>query len=380
MRFHPFDHLLYLLLRIAKAADRRDNSLERLPETPIRSLLVISSTAIGDTLLSTPAIRALRTAYPSAKIIALLNRDNQALFETNPDIDAIVPYHGGYRHFVSTAMRLRSHRPQLAVILHGNEPQATPLAYLSGARFVVKLPNTSAYRFLLSNQHPVLDWDAFEHALQHRLRIAALAGAQSTDTRMVLPLSADGELAASQFLAARGLDAQTPLIGLQVGASTVSRMWFRDRFVHLGRRLLAKHPDAAIVVTGSPGERPMCEAIAAEIGPRAFSSAGRIALKHLPSLVNRLRVLVSGDTGIMHLAIAVGTPVVALFAMADSKRSGPAYDLDKHVVIQKWRTCTPCVGKKCPYPICMENIGVEEVETAVEKVLRSTLGHDATTP
>jgi ADP-heptose:LPS heptosyltransferase len=369
MRLRPLDQLLYLLVRLAKAADRRDNNLERLRDARISSILVISSTAIGDTLLSTPALRALRIAYPSAKIVALLNRDNQALFETNPDIDEIVAYHGGYHRFLSTILRLRAHRPQLAVILHGNEPQATPLAYLSGARFIVKLPNTSSFRFLLSNQEPVLDWNAFEHGLQHRLQVAALAGAPSADMRMVLPLSADGAQAAAQFLAQCGLDAQTPLIGFQAGASSLSRMWFRDRFVQLGKQLLAKHPDAAIVVTGSPGERPMCEAIVAEIGPRAFSSAGRIALKHVPSLISRLRVLVSGDTGIMHLAVAVGTPVVALFAMADSKRSGPAYDLDKHVVIQKWRTCTPCVGKKCTYQLCMENIAVEEVEAAVEKTL-----------
>ena len=80
-----------------------------------------------------------------------------------------------------------------------------------------------------------------------------------------------------------------------------------------------------------------------------------------------MRVLLTGDTGPMHMAIALHTPVLALFAVSDWRRSGPAYALDQHRVIQKWQTCQPCWSKRCPYenPICMENIGVAEVEKAL---------------
>ena len=371
MRIHPIDPLFYWSLRLAHGMRTKDNDLCGLKAAQVKNILVISSTAIGDTLLSTPAIRALRLAYPSAKIVALLNRDNLELFETNPDIDVAIPYHGGYHRFFSTALKLRAYHPELAVILHGNEPQATPFAYLSGARFIVKLPNKNHFRFLLSNREPIVGWDAFGHGIEQRLQSAALAGASSNDTRMVLPLGENSLREAARFLKNCGLDDDTILIGFQVGASSLSRMWFAERFVALGKKLLAQYPAAAIIITGSPGERAMCDSIAAQIGARAFVSAGHIALKHLPALVERLRVLVSGDTGIMHLAVAVGTPVVALFAMADAKHSGPAYDLDKHLVIQKWRTCVPCVGKKCTYQLCMENIAVDEVAAAVEHLLTS---------
>ena len=371
MRIHPIDLALYWSLRLAHAMSTKDNDLRGLKAAEIKSILVISSTAIGDTLLSTPAIRALRLAYPAAKIVALLNRDNLELFETNPDIDVAIPYHGGYHRFLSTVLKLRAYHPQLAVILHGNEPQATPFAYLSGARFIVKLPNKNRFRFLLSNREPVVGWDAFGHGLEQRLQCAALAGAPSTDTRMVLPIGENSPREAARFLNNCGLDQDTLLIGLQVGASSLSRMWFAERFVALGKKLLAQHPGCAILITGSPSEQALCNTIAAQIGARAFVSAGHLALKDLPALVSRLHVLVSGDTGIMHLAVAVGTPVVALFAMADAKHSGPAYDLDRHLVIQKWRTCVPCVGKKCTYQLCMENIAVDEVAAAVEQVLSS---------
>ena len=74
----------------------------------------------------------------------------------------------------------------------------------------------------------------------------------------------------------------------------------------------------------------------------------------------------------MHLAVTVNTPVVALFAVSDPARSGPAYDLDQHIIIRKWRTCDPCYSKNCPYPepICMDNISINEVTVAVDTIFR----------
>ena len=71
----------------------------------------------------------------------------------------------------------------------------------------------------------------------------------------------------------------------------------------------------------------------------------------------------------MHIAIAVGTSVVALYAVADWRRTGPYYDLERHRVIQKWKTCDPCVSKKCEYQKCMENIRVEEVFSAAQEII-----------
>ena len=108
-----------------------------------------------------------------------------------------------------------------------------------------------------------------------------------------------------------------------------------------------------------------------EGGARAWASAGQLPLIALPDLLRRSSLLVSGDTGPMHLAVTVDTPVIALFAVSDPARSGPGYDLDKHIIIRKWRTCDPCFSKNCPYaePICMDNIAVEEVVAAVDTIL-----------
>ena len=364
--------LLYGALRVAHAFDQRRPDPAQLGTAAIGRILVVSSTAIGDTLLSTPALRSLREAYPGARISLLINAAYTEMFRDHPRVDELIPYRGGWRRFLSLAQELSARHFDLACILHGNEPQATPLAYLSGARFIFKLPNTSRFRFLLTNPEPVLDWDDFEHGIDQRLAVAKLGGGAATDRRMELPIADGGRRDIASLLSSHGLTPDAPLVAFQAGASTVSRRWAPSRYIDLGRRLLAARPDVRIVLTGSPAEQSLTDAIAAGIGDaRAWNSAGKVPLPLLAALIERCTLMVSGDTGPMHLAVTVGTPVVALFAVSDWHRSGPAYDLDRHVVIQKWRTCDPCLSKNCPYaePLCMENISVDEVYAAVIDVL-----------
>lgn len=379
MKIRPLDSILYLFMKILKTCDRRNVDLKYFNPNKVKNILVVSSTAIGDTLLSTPAIKAVRERYPHAKIIAHFNKANMEMFENNPHIDGIIPYYGGYKNFFRTIKELRKHTFDLVLIFHGNEPQATPMAYLTGAHFIVKLPNTSEYNFLLSNRrevgtdfptsHSLHPTPQLLHGIEQRLKVAALAGCSDKDKRMVLPVERKDEEAVFGFLEKEGLRGNDVVIGFQVGASTVSRMWFADRFVELGKRLIAACPMLKIVITGSPAERDYCKRIGKELGKGVIVTAGEIPLKQVPALVKRFKVLVTGDTGIMHIAIAIGTSVVALYAVADYRITGPYYDMEKHRVIQKWKTCDPCVSKKCEYQECMENISVDEVFSAAMDVI-----------
>jgi lipopolysaccharide heptosyltransferase II len=372
MAFHPIESLIYQVLRVVHVLDHRHPSPTELGTKSIKRILVVSSTAIGDTLLSTPALRSLRLAYPEARISLLINPAYMGMFCDHPRVDELIPYRRGWLGFAWLAPRLRLRRFDLVCILHGNEPQATPLAYLSGARFIFKLPNTSRFRFLLTNSRAVLDWESFGHGIDQRLAVAKLAMGTTTDRRMELPISDAARTQVAEILARENITDNTPLIALQAGASTASRRWAPSQFIALAKRLLAERPTARIVLTGSPGERSLTNKIANGIGnARVWDAAGKVPVALLPALVERCTLMVSGDTGPMHLAVTVGTPVVALFAVSDWRRSGPAYDLDRHVVIQKWRTCDPCKSKKCPYtePLCMENITVDEVFEAVTTVL-----------
>ncbi|MDO8427260.1 MAG: glycosyltransferase family 9 protein [Deltaproteobacteria bacterium] len=371
MRLAPLDSCIYLYLKALKALDKRQTDLRYLKPDEVKNILVVSSTAIGDTLLSTPAIRAVRRGYPKAKIVALFNKGNMELFENNPNIDGIIPYHGGWKRFRATIDELKRHSFDLALIFHGNEPQATPLCYLGGARFIIKLPNNSRFSFLLSNREPVVSWDSLGHGIEARLKVAGLAGCAPQGERMELFIDKEGESKVEELLGGWGLK-EGVLIGLQPGASTLSRQWFPERFIELGKRLVDN--GHKVILTGSPEEAALCGKIAEGIGGGAFVAAERLNLKAVPALIKRLSAFVTGDTGPMHIAITVGTPVVALYAVADARKTGPLYDRQRHRVIQKDRTCEPCSLKKCRYQKCMENISADEVFNAVMDVLGKRAG------
>ncbi|TXI74657.1 MAG: glycosyltransferase family 9 protein [Dechloromonas sp.] len=378
MRLRLREPLLYRWLRLKRVLDKRPRPASELGTPAIRRILAISCTALGDTLLSTPALAALRQTYPQAHITLLVHPSLRALFTGLDSVDELVSYDGKWRGFGRVARQLKDF--DLAVILHGNEPQATPLAYLSGARHIFKLPNSNRWNFLLSNREPVVSWDDLGHGIDQRLAVASLAGAREPySRRMTVPRHVEGEQALAAALLARGWQG-VPLVAFQPGASTMSRRWPRGRFVAAAAALVAQHPELRFVVTGSPAEQALCREVAAGIeaavpvagGSRAWASAGDLPLIAIPHLLRRAAVLVSGDTGPMHLAVTVETPVVALFAVSDPARSGPGYDPERHIVIRKWRTCDPCQSKNCPYaePICMDNIAVDEVVAAVDSVLR----------
>jgi ADP-heptose:LPS heptosyltransferase len=373
MRIHPIDGLLYLFMKLLKSLDKRQTDLEHFDPSSVKNILVVSSTAIGDTLLSTPAIRAVRERYPKAKIIAHFNAGNAELFENNPHIDGIILYSGGYRRFVRTVREFRKHDFDLAVIFHGNEPQATPMAYLSGAKFILKAPISKEYGFLLSNTSNGFDkpWD--HHAIDVRMKTASFIGCSGENREMVLLADEVDRAAASSFLSCLGTDENAILIGLQVGAATFYKMWPHHKFIELGKRLLQLGPKIRILVIGSPRERKLCITVAHGIGERAFSTAGKVSLKTLRGLIERMELLVTNDTGAMHMAVALKTKTLSLFCPTNDWGTGPVQDLHLHHVTKKGVTCNPCITKKCGRPFCMDQIQVDEVFHSA----KDSLGYDS---
>jgi ADP-heptose:LPS heptosyltransferase len=370
MRIHPADSLLYLSMKGMKSLDKRQTGLEHFDPEAVKNILVVSSTAIGDTLLSTPAIRAVRERYPEARIIAHFNVGNAELFKNNPHIDGIVPYFGGYRKFIRTVREFSRHNFDLALIFHGNEPQATPMAYLSGARFIIKVPISREYGFLLSNTSNGFEKPGDHHAIDVRLKAASFIGCGIEKREMVLVTDEVDRVDAASCLGRLGVPGNAIIIGFQVGAATLYKMWPMERFVQLGKKLLQLHLGIRILVTGSPRERKMCSTVAQGIGDHAISTAAEVSLKTLRALIERMNLLVTNDTGAMHMAIALKTKTISLFCPTSDWGTGPVQDLHLHRVIKKGIPCNPCVTKKCSRPFCMDQITVDEVFEAARDVLQ----------
>lgn len=366
MRIHPADFLLYWIVKTLHSFDRRDRSLKGFKSEDVRTILIISSTGIGDTLLSTPAIRSIRQQYPGARIIAFLNFRNMELFADNPDVDIIIPFHGGYQRFLNTVRQFRNLRPDVAVILHGNEPQATPYCYFSGAKYIVKVPRSPEYGYMLSNPDNGISDINKVHCIDVRLKAASFIGCADANKRMTLNVDEKDEAFVDEYLKEHGINSDNILIGFQTGAAKRYKVWPDENFIDLGKKLLAGNAGIRIVLTGAPNEIKRCNYIAGQIGGKTLCTAGEIPLKHTRALIRRLSLLVTNDTGTLHMAIALGTRTVSLFCPTDYRCYGPLYDLHIHRVVAKEKPCVKCESAKCREPFCMSSITTEEVFRVIE--------------
>ncbi|ACM92296.1 glycosyl transferase, family 9 [Nautilia profundicola AmH] len=326
------------------------------PMEEIDKIVCFSNTAIGDTLFNTPVFRSLKKHFPDKKLIAVMNPNNYKLFENNPYIDDIILYSGKTKHFFKALKELKEINPKLILALHSNDPQATPLAVLSGAKYIIKLPNDKN-QFTKWHSNSIVSKNHNEHFIKTRLKFLKWLGIEETDCRMDLFLKDEWIEEVEKTL-----PKNKKLIGFQIGASTISRRWFNERWVELGKKLLSKYPDINIVLTGAPNEKELTDEVERGINDkRVLNLAGKFSLGGAAALIDKLDLLVTPDTGPLHMAIALKTPTLGLFVAGEPQQTNACYDLEIHPFIQKPKTCTPCIDKKCKYPECMKQITVDEV-------------------
>ncbi|WP_304346089.1 glycosyltransferase family 9 protein [Campylobacter showae] len=332
---------------------------------PIQTVCFFSNTALGDTIFNTPVFRVFRQNFPHVRTVALLNPSTAPLFKTDPNIDEILLYDGKKGGFLRALSQLKKIKPDIVFILHSNEPQATPLAVLSGVKYVFKLPN-AGNKFSPFHSNAPEPYGYERYVVLNRLEQLKFVGIESRDTRLNLYLEAGDFTRADEMLKSCGA---RKFIGFQMGASTVSRQWFLQRWQELAEIIL-EQTDAVIVLTGSPIERAMTAQLEDELrDQRVINAAGKLSLREAAALIARLDVLVTPDTGPLHVAAALKTPTIGLFAVASPVNSNPDFDENIHKFIKKPRTCSPCVGKNCKFQECMLQIGADEVWEMLKEMI-----------
>lgn len=362
--------ILNLLIKCAVSAYVRVTSakIERIgkgwvPPTDLKSILVFSNTALGDTLLSTPAIVSLRQSFPEARLTLFVHRNMAPLFEGFEHVDTVVRYHGGFKRFVRTVLELREAHPEAALLLHSNAPQDIAMAVLSGARIILKPPTTSEYRQYLSCQFV----PKFQHVIEERLDLVRLLGATRITTRMSLPARYGGR---RPDILARLPAGARRIVGFQPGAANLFKMWPAENFAALADRLAQTLENIEIVITGSRKERLHAQKILSLCATsHVHNYCGNFNVQELPFLVREFDMLVSNDTGTMHLAVALGVPTLCLFGPTSAELIGPYQDLDKHRVIQKAGESIDGIPKKKRTDSTMRLITVDEVFQAVLDML-----------
>jgi ADP-heptose:LPS heptosyltransferase len=330
-----------------------------------RRILVVRAGALGDTLMVTPLLRALRERHPEAEIDVLCSR-------LAADILALVP--GISRRF---ALRYRN----LPYFL---SPEKQSLVRELRARaydFAVLLERAERYRRLLHRARVrevrsfrETPFDPRAHAIVNNLRAA---GMETREFGMEVFLSESDRSEAEALL--RGL--APPRIGIHVGygprgkkrdQSERLKGWSRDNFAEVAKRLLER--GASLAFTGSREDRDDVEEIVSRLpSGRALNLAGRTSLRVLAAAIEKLDAYISVDSGPAHLAAAVGTPLVVLWGPAILEQVRPMSSRSKVVILRHAPPCAPCyetpLMKSCRRNVCMESIVPSEVLAALESLI-----------
>lgn len=337
--------------------------------------LIIRLGSMGDVVLTTPVIKVLKDRYPDAELDFLVKKEYSNLLSANPDIRKIIPFeskgkHRGVRSLLNAAMELRKEGYTHIIDLHGNLRSRIIASMLYGSKTLRYKKQAIKRRMLLfgfkvETKHTV---DAYLAAL-NTLGINVEAGLKPSPTP-VLYLSEEDKAKAEAFLVENDLSNGSVIIGLAPGAKWRTKMWPDENFIEVGRRVV-KELGAKILVFGGPDEAELCIKVAEGIG-KATCVAGKVGLKDAAALISRCNAFVSNDSGPMHIATAVGTPVVAIF--------GPTVQgfgfspLGKSAIVEKEMKCRPCSlhgGDNCPkgHFECMKGIPVDEVFERVREFL-----------
>jgi heptosyltransferase-1 len=318
-----------------------------------RHIALIKPSALGDIVHALPVLTALRCRFPNARITWVVNRSYEPLLTGHPHLDATLAFdRGGLRRGLfagaraafDLAARLRAERFDLVLDLQGLMRSGLMCLATRAARRVGLATAREGASWCYTDVVPV-DRAAVPHAVDRQWRVAEALGATGLK-QWVVPISDEARAWADAALA--GLPRPWLLLG--VGARWQTKRWPAGHFAALVRRSQALHGGAAVFV-GSAEDAPAARQAAAELaGPwRDFS--GRTTLPQLAALLARADVVLANDTGPLHLAAALGRPVVAPYTCTRVPRHGPYGQADRAVA-----TAVPCAGsylKKCRKMVCM---------------------------
>jgi lipopolysaccharide heptosyltransferase II len=321
-------------------------------------ILIIAPNWLGDAVMALPVLRALSRARPGVPIYVLAGRAPAAVFRAD-GVAAVLRRRG---NLLADALSLRPYRFAEAWLLP-NSFRAALTAFLGGARERIGYATDSRGPLLT---HPLSAPLPIGHQLRDYDALLLSRGIEPDLEAPRLRISAEAAAAAERAFASAGFPAGARPVLLAPGAAfSWTKRWPPERWGRLAALLSRTGAKSALVI--GPGEE--------EIAARAVEAAGvpvpvlgaDLDPVELAALLARARAVISNDSGPMHLAAAVGTPVVAIFGPTDPGRTGPSGSPFR--VLDRYVFCSPCFLKECPYRHeCMTGIGVESVIEAVKQL------------
>lgn len=344
--------------------------------TQYRNILIVKLSAIGDVIHALPVAQALKEQYPTARITWVVEKPAYDLLTNNPDIDEIIIFDkpkmkslaGLFRNAPQFSHQLKAHSFDLALDLQGLFKSAAITA-LSGAKQRLGYCNMRELSQLVSK--PVCGVNQDGHIVDRYLDVARFLGCDINTAVFTLNNTLEEEAKAAGIAAKAGLPANHPYVILAPGTNWPSKCWPVEHFMQLAAKL--NQMDIISVIIGGANDSSLALPIR-NACPTAVDLTGKTTLKELAFIMKGACCFIGGDTGPMHLAAAVQTPVVALFGPTDPNRNGPYGH--RHIVLTIQEDCQGCWNRQCPKDKqCLASIEVQPVLDAALSFCRK--GNDS---
>lgn len=329
-----------------------------------RRILMIKLSSLGDIIHSLPVLHSLKEHWPQASVDWLVDESYRELLKEHPELDQVIPLPRGRfsrpGEVLHLLQALRHRRYDLVIDLQGLLRSGI-LSAAAGGRVRIGFASAREGSSLLYNIHVSVP-SADMHAVDRYLLVAHALGASTNGApSFVLPERRGARKYAAEVMPG----GRMPDIAISPATRWKTKCWPSPRYAALADRLV-KELKARAFFLGGDTDRKVITEIRNLMGGNAINLSGT-TLTELVALIRRADLLVSPDSGPMHIAAAVGTPVVALFGPTNPARTGPY--TRKAKVLQAHLDCLPCYRKRCESRDCMQAITVEEVFTAVRGVL-----------
>ncbi|BCA54245.1 putative Lipopolysaccharide heptosyltransferase II [Nitrospira sp. KM1] len=330
-----------------------------------RRILFVKPSSLGDIVHAMPALAALRRRYPAAAITWLVKREWSAIVERIEGVHRTWSVDRGFAGWLSQIPALRKEQFDLAVDLQGLLRSAF-MAWGSGAgRRVGFARAREGSPWFYSDRIEVPTPDM--HAVDRYLLIAKALGATlGGNPEFSFRIPDSDHITVDRLLRDAGLEIGRPWIAMNVSARWPTKRWPAGSFAAVADRIQEERL-GAVVFTGGPAERGDAERVKALMRTKPMDITGASSVGVLPALLSRASVLVTNDSGPMHVAAAVGTPVVAVFGPTSPARTGPYGS--GHRVLKTSIPCSPCFSRTCRNAVtleCLHLVSPEQVMAAVE--------------
>ena len=344
-------------------------------EADFKRILIARTDRVGDVLLSTPVIKALRDNYPHAYIAMMVSPHAREIVEGNPYLDEVIAYdkdslHRSWLNSARFALKLKRKKFDLSIILH-------PANRVHLVTFFAGVAKRIGYDlklgFLLTDRIKHTKQLGEKHELEYNLDLLRHLGIEPLNKDLYMPKVPEAEKWTEELFKKEGIGVKDKLLAIHPGASCPSKVWPNSSFGEVADRLIDKYGFKVLILAG-PKDVQKAEAVVKNMRNPAVNLAGKTSLLQLASVLRRCTLFISNDSGPVHVSTAVGIPVISLFGRAQKglspKRWGPVGTKDRF--LHKDVGCIECLAHNCKKEFaCLKAISVEDVLKVADSALQT---------